>query len=378
MEPNMLLVHALFCALSATTAVLPADHDPGLSCIRVARAADRLVVHAEFANADFRSATSLDPDGDGRVTATELAGARPMLADLVEREFVVSIDGVPARADLLSATIGNDADVELTFAVPLAPGQTTLRVEFLRRLSRGHRCYAAVLPAGTDVVANGSDERGGPVLADALLHAGATVLVVPDAVGAAGTGFAQARAFFELGIEHILFGFDHLAFLLALLVGVIGRGRSPGERGPVAHLLATITAFTVAHSLTLLGTRLGWFHLPVGLVEAAIAASIVVVATANLFGARAAHRWHLAFGFGLLHGFGFAASIDDLLRGPDILLPLATFNLGVEVGQLAFAVVTVPLLVLATRLPRSARVTTVLSSVIGLAGLFWLGERLLP
>ncbi len=379
----MFLAHVL-CSVLAVTAPTPVaaadEHDPGLSLVRVARDGERIVVHAEFANADFRAAAGLDSNGDGAIDAAELLAARPQLVDLVTREFVLSHGGVPTQPELLSAVVGADADVELTFVVPCLPGPATLQLEFLRRLSRGHRCYAAVLLEGADVVANGNDAPSGPVLTDALLHATAAVLAIPARGTTAASGFAQATGFFWLGVEHILFGFDHLAFVLALLVGLYSRDRvrSPGERGPLPRLVATITAFTVAHSLTLLGTMLGWCRLPVDLVEAAIAGSIVLVAVANLFGSRAAHGWPLAFGFGLLHGFGFAASLGDSLRGPDILTPLLTFNLGVEAGQLAFACVAVPLLARATRLPRGARATTVLSVAIGIAGLFWLFERLLP
>ena len=120
-------------------------------------------------------------------------------------------------------------------------------------------------------------------------------------------------------------------------------------------------------------------HLPSLLVEATIAASIVVVVAAcNLLArSRLAHGWPLAFGFGLVHGFGFAGVLADLsIGGPDMLLPLLTFNLGMEVGQLAFVCIAVPLLALAMRHRRGRAVPVLVLVGVGVAGVWWLCERL--
>ena len=355
----MLLVVAwsLFGAL-----LVPLPHDPGLSSLQVQRDGPQLLVHAAFANADFRSAVAIDLDGDGAIDAAELTDARTTLTALVADGFVLhtgTAEGAaPApRPRLVEARIADNADVELTYAFAAPSGDAALRVDFLRRLAHGHRCYAAVL--GSDLT----------IAADALLAPANATLAVP-AVGPTPvtSGFGQAGAFLWLGVEHILLGFDHLAFLLALLVAGTAWRR----------VVATITAFTAAHSITLLAAALGVVHLPGLLIEATIAASIVVVALANLRArGRAAHRWPLAFGFGLMHGFGFAGVLADLdIGGPGMLLPLLTFNLGVELGQLAFAAVAVPLLIAGTRrFGRSA--TTVVSLGVGLAGCWWLAERLL-
>jgi hydrogenase/urease accessory protein HupE len=139
--------------------------------------------------------------------------------------------------------------------------------------------------------------------------------------------------YFRLGVEHILFGFDHLLFVLCLLILV----------GNLKRVLGAITAFTVAHSITLAGTTFGWLHLSSAPVEASIALSIAFVA-AEIIRAREGKAsvtqrwpWIASFSFGLLHGFGFASA----LRGigiPDDAVPLALlfFNLGVEAGQILF------------------------------------------
>ncbi len=337
---------------------LPVPHDPGLSSVRIVRAGDGMVVHAAFANADFQAATSFDANGDGAIDAAELLAAAAPLRELATAAFVVR--GTDGACELLGlqTAIASNHDIELTLNFVARDGEATLDLEFLRRLSRGHRCYVAALGAGETI------------LADALLGGGLREFRVPGAAAAAA-GFGQARHFLLLGIEHILTGFDHLAFLLALLAAGVTLRRA----------VATITAFTVAHSLTLVAAALGLVRLPSVLVESTIAVSIVWVAIANLVqrGERRSHRWPLAFGFGLVHGFGFASVLADLhVGGSDMLVPLLTFNLGVEVGQLAFALVIVPLLAVAMRRAFARCLPTVLSAAVGLAGLWWFCERALP
>ena len=156
----------------------------------------------------------------------------------------------------------------------------------------------------------------------------------PSMTIAAATGARQvAGSYLVLGIEHILGGFDHLLFVLALLLIVRGGVR----------IVATVTAFTVAHSLTLVAATLGWVRVPGPPVEAVIALSIVFVAAEVVHGLRgrpgltARVPWVVAFSFGLLHGFGFAGALAEVgLPQGAIPLALLMFNVGVEVGQLLF------------------------------------------
>ena len=142
-----------------------------------------------------------------------------------------------------------------------------------------------------------------------------------------------AKTYFLLGVDHILTGFDHLLFVLALMLLIHDRWM----------LVKTVTAFTIAHSITLAGATLGYISLPQKPVEATIALSIAFVAS-ELVKARSGERrlsedypWIVAFVFGLLHGFGFAGALKETgLPQTDISLALLTFNLGVEVGQLMF------------------------------------------
>lgn len=184
-----------------------------------------------------------------------------------------------------------------------------------------------------------------------------------------------ARSYFVLGVEHILGGVDHLLFVLALLLLMRG-----GRR-----IVATVTAFTVAHSLTLVAATLGWVRVPGAPVEAVIALSIVFVAAEVVHGLRgrpgltARAPWVVAFSFGLLHGFGFAGALAEVgLPQKAIPLALLTFNVGVEVGQLLFVTAVLALRVLLARLPLPAPHWAIFAPpyAIGAIAMMWVFERI--
>jgi hydrogenase/urease accessory protein HupE len=195
-----------------------------------------------------------------------------------------------------------------------------------------------------------------------------------EIAGARGTA-ATALTFLTQGIEHILLGVDHLLFVFGLLLIV----RTPWM------LVKTITAFTVAHSITLAIATLGYAHLPVPLLNAAIALSILFLGPEIIRAWRGEtsftirHPWVVAFAFGLLHGFGFASGLAAIgLPQGDIPLALLMFNVGVEIGQLAF-VALILLLVRAFKVLEvhwSWRAELVPAYVVGSLGAFWTIQRL--
>jgi len=178
------------------------------------------------------------------------------------------------------------------------------------------------------------------------------------------------RDYCELGVEHILLGFDHLCFVLALTLLVQGRRR----------LIATITAFTVAHSITLALSAVEWIAPPILPIEATIALSIVLVCRECLAPQESLTRrrpWTVAFIFGLLHGFGFASALRDVGL-PEAHVPAALFgfNVGVELGQLAVVFGLLVLAHLGTRLGlRRPWVPRALAYGMGAVGAFWSIER---
>lgn len=180
-----------------------------------------------------------------------------------------------------------------------------------------------------------------------------------------------ALRFVALGFEHILDGIDHLLFLLALV--------APFRR--IRPLIPVVTAFTVAHSITLAASALGltpaalWFP---PLVEALIALSIVWMALENIVGARLNRRWVLAFAFGLVHGFGFSFILAENLQfaGGHLLTSLLAFNVGVELGQIAVLAVLVPLLGLAFRHLVAERMGVIIvSAFVAHSGWHWMTAR---
>lgn len=173
------------------------------------------------------------------------------------------------------------------------------------------------------------------------------------------TGHANSTSvtgFLRSGFDHVIYGLDHILFLVALLLVVCLRqpkGQSILARGPIDSLRKTagiVTAFTVGHSLTLIVASLGWFTLPGRFVESMIAASIVFVAIENVLKPDPQRRYLITFAFGLMHGLGFAAMLQPLLPPGAALFPLLVFNVGVELGQLAIVAVCLPMLVLCLRL----------------------------
>jgi hydrogenase/urease accessory protein HupE len=189
----------------------------------------------------------------------------------------------------------------------------------------------------------------------------------------AGTG-EIAWSYLVLGVEHILGGVDHLLFVLALLLIVRGARR----------IVLTVTAFTVAHSITLVAATLGWVRVPGPPVEAMIALSIVFVAAEVVHGLQgrpgltARAPWVVAFSFGLLHGFGFAGALAEVgLPQKAIPVALLMFNVGVEIGQLVFiaAALTAGALLSRLPLPRRRWLDYAVPYSIGAVAMFWVIER---
>ena len=324
--PRLFLV-VLVLVLAVTPA---AAHDPGLSALDLTIAADAVHAHLTFARREIE----LLPPGD-EILAVSVAGVP------------VASRGVATEVDASDAT-----HVRLVF--PRPPGDAlAVRSTAIGRLTLGHRQYAVI-----------RDERGA-VLAERILDAGTPGIEVTlgrrSRVGA-------FRDFLALGVEHIAAGYDHVLFLVALRFAARG----------FWALARLITAFTLAHSITLALATLDLVRAPASVVEPLIAASIMYVGVENLLGHNPRRRWLLTFGFGLVHGLGFATALQDLGVGArgDVAVPLLAFNLGVELAQLGIVLAVLPLVKLAERRPRLApAVARTCSAMVIVAGTYWLLER---
>lgn len=182
------------------------------------------------------------------------------------------------------------------------------------------------------------------------------------------------------GILHLLTGFDHLAFMLVALLAVV-RKRDANDATPlrtaVVESLKVVTAFTVAHSLTLTLAALGMVTLASQPVEASIAATVFVTALSGFWKPTRFHGWPLAAAFGLVHGFGFAGALAGIIEGGARPAAIGAFNLGIEVAQVAVVLAMVPVLYALIRRPRVARFATpAISGVIAITAAAWMIERL--
>jgi hypothetical protein len=296
---------------------------------------------------------TLDRNLNATVEPDELEVNRAEILDYLRRTVSVSAAGEALPLEAGRFTIGRGADGKALFestlrfssARPL--GNVVIRCEPLGDLGADHTTLARITAGGrTEQFAF---RRG------VAYEAGADAL----------DRFAQ---FLRLGTVHIFTGYDHLAFLVGLLL----------TGGGFVRLLKIVTAFTVAHSVTLSLAALGVVAIPAAVVEAGIALSIVWVALENLFWPYLDRRWLVSFLFGLVHGFGFAAILAEMRLGASALAAsLFSFNLGVELGQAAIVLTVVPVLAWVAR-TRAHQVTTrSLSALLLSLGLFWLWERVL-
>ncbi len=297
---------------------------------------------------------SLDGDADGAVSPAEIEAARPRLAQYLATRGSVTSRGAALSPELAGARAGRSSDgratleADLRFRSDQPLADVSIRCEPLADLGADHRTLARIARGGE--VAEFAFERG-------------AVYRVPEA--RLGGHFLQ---FLRLGILHIFTGADHVLFLLGLLLA----------GGTFLEVAKVVTAFTAAHSLTLSLAALGFLHLPSRLVESAIAASIVFVALENLLRRGRDRRWLVSFGFGLVHGFGFASVLAEMhLPRPGLLTSILAFNAGVEVGQVALVAAILPLLALLRRGAAYRAVVTSASALILVMGLFWLGQRAL-
>jgi hydrogenase/urease accessory protein HupE len=310
-----------------------------------------------FAIGDVRQLVPIDEDGDGRLSSEEISRAGPRLRELAAQALVVECDGrsVEPEPGEVFVDPGDAAHLGVSFATEGAV-HANVRCALFTRLPRGHRQNLTLTDESGNLLVNRMLDTKHPSAELALQS-------LPADERPGGINLLK------LGAEHILTGWDHLLFLLALVLVT----RSLGEMAKI------VTSFTVAHSITLALSGLGVVSLKPELVESVIALSIVYVAVENLVRKDIRRRWLLTFFFGLVHGFGFASALRELGLGADgsgIAFPLLTFNLGIELAQLALAAVALPLIAWLRRRPFFVhRLVPVGSCVVALAGGWWFLER---
>lgn len=298
---------------------------------------------------------------------------QPALVAAAAHLYTVSSRGRTLETTQTSVARTAEGDVEfhLTFA-PVGPGSLRLRAVHLGRFGDGY-VSAVSLTKGDDphaVLGLKVLVASDPVL-DASVPARERSSEAEPAPGGPAASLSTARSFLGLGVDHILSGYDHLLFLAGILIACRG----------VRSMLAVISCFTLAHSLTLALASLELIALPDALVEPVIALSIVIVGVTNAAGRDDfRQRYLITFGFGLVHGLGFAGALRDIAVGGEtasILIPLISFNLGVELGQLLLALPALPLLLKLRRLPQGPEGARYASLAVAALGAFWFFERMM-
>ncbi len=373
---------ACFAAFVAALLFAPRApaHELGLSRGEYALEGGVVTAQLTFAWRDVAFVVpTIDANRDGSLSADELASARATLGTAFAARLLVRADGATCLSTLADAAPVEEDGLRLTLRARCDGSPRTAAVElgFFGLLPFGHR-HLAHLAAGEK---GASGARGGSDLLLSRTQRSFTLASTSAGPGVApsspsSSSWQRRLGLFGLGVEHILTGYDHLAFLLGLVLLGAARGR-------LRQLLLVVTAFTVGHSISLAIATFGLWTPSARLVEPAIALSIVYVGVENVVACsrdgEAPHRWRLTFPFGLVHGFGFATVLREIgLPRAELPGALARFNLGVEVGQLAALAVALPLVHLARRRGwLRERGTVVLSLALALAGLVWFVRRLL-
>ena len=344
-------VAALLLALAAPSAFAHKASDAYLQ-LQIAPVAASLRV--DVALRDLDVALDLDVDGDGRLSWREVRSAWPAIEAYLRAHVAVegcelsrSVQALERRVDGVYAA--------LTMQGECAPATShAVRYTVLREVDPTHRGLLKVMAAGTVPQLQVLDPRKPVGIRE---HATPTALVVPrNNTSVVDTPPrvdvpAPAAGFLREGVHHIVTGYDHVLFLLCLMLPAVMR-RSPRGWEPVERLgqalmpvLGIVTAFTLAHSITLGLAAMKWVSLSPRFIEPAIAVTIVLAAVDNIRPIFRGRRALVTFLFGLIHGFGFAGVLSELnLPAADFAWALLQFNVGIELGQLTIVAVAVALL----------------------------------
>ena len=351
-------------AIALGAMVAAKAHQVNLSTARVTLDGDRNVaveVGLKGSDADRLAGTSIfDAQRDQVDPALVTISAAPIIAYVTAHIAVTGAEGKPCVPG--TGTLVSDGDGVI------------FRNRFSCRDVGGDIVYRSTVltdadPAARQVVLIGEGDNAPQALLDAANNAVALSAPAPSLL-------STLEQYLVTGIEHIFLGYDHIAFLVAVVLWA----------RRLVPVIKIVTAFTIAHSITLSLATLNVVVVPSSIVEPAIAASIVYVALENFFTRNIDGRWRVTFAFGLIHGFGFAGALREIgLPTNAVVTALAAFNIGVEIGQVAIVSIVVPALIALDRLMavdstkpvRAASLVYALSALITVLGSYWFLARVL-
>jgi hypothetical protein len=348
-------------------------HEPSRSLLTLSVDGPEIHGRLDLSLRDLEDAVGLDADGDAAITWGEVRARSDEIASYAARRLALEGDGTTCELAAAQRTVDEHggatfAVVDLVAACASAPRAVRVSYGLLFDVDPAHRALLEVRAGGGSTTAVLSAEQ--PVFAGEL--------------GLLSWRASFARFVIE-GVWHIWHGYDHLAFVTLLVLPIVlggvrgGSRERPPVRAAIVSIAGVITAFTAAHSATLALATFGVVSVPARAVESAIALSVLAAALLNVLPRVPRLGAKLAFGFGLVHGLGFASALGDLGAGEaGVAASLAGFNVGVEVGQLAVVAAALPILfaLRSHRIGRAAATYACSAACTALA-VVWLGERLL-
>ena len=362
-------VYALICLLATASAWA---HDPSRSLLTLAVNGAALHGRLDVSLRDLEDAIGLDADGDAAITWGEVAARSKDIERYASSRLSVQADGAVCRLEPTQRSVDQHggtsfAVIDLEGACAAAPRSVRVTYGLLFDVDAAHRALLEI--------------RSGGASTTAVLSAERPAFEADVATLSPWTSFVR---FVTEGIWHIWHGYDHLAFVTLLVLPIVlgatrrGMRERTSARGAIMSIAGVITAFTAAHSLTLALATFGVISVPSRAVESAIALSVLVAALMNVLPNVPKLGAKLAFGFGLVHGLGFASALGDLgTSGAGVAVSLAGFNVGVELGQIAVVATALPLLfaVRGHGFGRAA-VNYACSAACGVLAVAWLAQRL--
>jgi hypothetical protein len=364
MRRLVLLIALLFCQVAAWA------HKASDSYLAVDVSGKSMTAQWDIALRDIDFALGLDADGNAEITWGELRARQSDLAAWALSRLAITRNGTcPLNVNSLQVddhTDGGYAVLHIAGECPGASGNLGLQYRLLFDLDNLHRGLLRLTLDGTTHTTVLSPTSG-----------------VVQFSAAQASRWTQFTQYVIEGVWHIWIGFDHILFLLSLLLPAVLVSRMRHWQGVASFGMASrevlwvVTSFTAAHSITLSLAAVGLVSLPSRLVESAIALSVVLAAANNLWPIVENRRWLVAFGFGLIHGFGFASVLSELgLPADALVLSLLGFNVGVEFGQMAIVAAFLPVAFLLRNTRFYLRGVFIVGSWLTmLVALVWLLER---
>jgi hypothetical protein len=360
-----LLVTVLFAAFLATAA---SAHTQSYGFLSVTLDTSSAEGRLEIAVRDLDLAHDLDADRDGKITWGEFRARESEIVKASLEQILIgasdascSLTGAPAMIDWR----GGETYVVMPFrgACPPTAAGAAIGYDLLFRSDAQHRGLVAVTTAG------GTQSF-------VMTPAARRVSVDPSGTG----GIDQFLTYIAHGAHHIWIGYDHILFLLTLIIGIFAGRGSPGTvRQKLYAAVKVVTAFTLSHSLTLGLAAFGIINIPSAITESLIAVTIVLAALNNIWPLVTRRLWLVALIFGLVHGLGFANVLGELgLPRENLIWALLAFNIGVELGQLAVVLAVVPLMLFAAREFSFRRLALPAANLfIAAIGAMWFADRAL-